>query len=244
MVIDVSRRDFFKVSGGAALSGTALGGLAAIGADLTPTLARAQELRIKQAKTTPSVCPYCSVGCGTLVHTVDGKIVNIEGDPRSPQSEGTLCPKGAATYRLHVNPNRPTTVLHRAAGATTWEEWDLDRAMDRVAELVKKTRDQTFIERLPNGKLVKMTPAIFSLGGGGLVNITGVLGLAVSSSLRRIIALPGEALAFMSARSSFSVNAGSPRKTARVSSPGPHFSSWPGPWGKLNRSTPSSTRKA
>ena len=166
--MDVSRRDFLKVSGGAALTGTALGGLGAVGANLAPTLARAQELRIKTAKTTPSVCPFCAVGCGTLVHTVDGKIVNIEGDPRSPHSEGTLCPKGAATYQLHINPNRPTTVLHRAPGATTWEEWDLDRAMDRVADLVKKTRDETFIERLPNGKLVNMTPAIFSLGGATL----------------------------------------------------------------------------
>jgi formate dehydrogenase major subunit len=166
--MDVSRRDFLKVSGGAALTGTALGGLGAVGANLAPTLARAQELRIKTAKTTPSVCPFCAVGCGTLVHTIDGKIVNIEGDPRSPHSEGTLCPKGAATYQLHINPNRPTTVLHRAPGATTWEEWDLDRAMDRVAELVKKTRDETFIERLPNGKLVSMTPAIFSLGGATL----------------------------------------------------------------------------
>jgi formate dehydrogenase major subunit len=165
--MEVSRRDFLKVSGGA-LTGTALGGLAAVGTDLAPTLARAQELRIKKAKTTPSVCPYCSVGCGTLVHTVDGTIVNIEGDPRSPHSEGALCPKGAATYQLHVNPNRPTTVLHRAPGTTTWEEWDLDRAMDRVAELVKRTRDETFIERLPNGKAVNMTPAIFSLGGATL----------------------------------------------------------------------------
>jgi len=139
-----------------------------VGATLAPSLARAQELRIKSAKATPSVCPYCSVGCATLVHTVDGKIVNIEGDPRSPHSEGALCPKGAATYQLHVNPNRPTAVLHRASGASDWEVWDLDRAMDRVAELVKKTRDETFIERLPDGRLVNMTPAIFSLGGATL----------------------------------------------------------------------------
>ena len=163
----VSRRDFLRIAAAAA-PGTALGGLVALGAGLGPAMARAQELRIKTAKTTPSVCPYCSVGCGTLVHTIDGKIVNIEGDPRSPHNEGTLCPKGAATYQLHVNPNRPTTVLHRAPGATEWEEWDLERAMDRVAELVKKSRDETFIERMPNGKLVNMTPALFSLGGATL----------------------------------------------------------------------------
>jgi formate dehydrogenase major subunit len=167
--MDVSRRSFLKVSSGVA-TGTALGGLAGLGANLAPTLARAQALRIKDAKTTPSVCPYCSVGCATLVHTINGKIVNIEGDPRSPHNEGTLCPKGAATYQLHVNPNRPMRVLHRAPGAADWEEWDLERAMTRVAELVKKTRDETFIERLPDGKLVNMTPAIFSLGGATLDN--------------------------------------------------------------------------
>ena len=167
--MEVSRRNFLKVSSGVT-AGTALGGLAGLGANLAPTLARAQELRIKDAKTTPSVCPYCAVGCATLVHTINGKIVNIEGDPRSPHNEGALCPKGAATYQLHVNPNRPMKVLHRAPGAADWEEWDLDRAMTRVAELVKKTRDETFIERLPDGKLVNMTPAIFSLGGATLDN--------------------------------------------------------------------------
>ena len=114
------------------------------------------------------MCPYCSVGCATLVHTVDDAIVNIEGDPRSPLNEGTLCPKGAAIFQLHVNPNRPTTVLHRAPGATDWEEWPLERAMDRVVELVKKTRDETFIERLPDGKLINATTSIFSLGGATL----------------------------------------------------------------------------
>jgi len=152
----------------AAGTGTALSGLVGSGVNLTPTVARAQELRIKGAKTTPSLCPYCSVGCATLVSTIDGKIVNIEGDPRSPHNEGTLCPKGAAIFQLHVNPNRPTQVLHRAAGAADWEVWDIERAMARITELVKKTRDDTFIEKLSNGKLVNMTPAIFALGGATL----------------------------------------------------------------------------
>ena len=165
--MEMSRRDLLRISvaGGA---GTALGGLIASGVDLAPVTAQAQELRIKGAKVTPSVCPFCSVGCATLVHTVDGHIVNIEGDPRSPHNEGALCPKGAATFQLHINPNRATHVVHRAAGATDWEVWDLDRAMDRVAELVKKTRDETFIERLANGKLVNATTGIFSLGGATL----------------------------------------------------------------------------
>ena len=167
--MDISRRDFLRASAASA-TGTAIGGLTALGANLAPTLARAQELRIKNATTVPSICPYCSVGCATLVHTIDGKIVNIEGDPRSPHNEGTLCPKGAATFQLHVNPNRPTKVLHRAPGAADWEVWDLERAMARVAELTKKTRDETFIEKLENGKVANMTPALFSLGGATLDN--------------------------------------------------------------------------
>ena len=165
--MDVSRRDFLRFSFGAA-SGTALAGLVGSGVNLGPTVARAQELRIKNAKVTPSVCPYCSVGCGTLIYTENGQIVNIEGDPRSPHNEGTLCPKGAAIFQLHVNPNRPIQVLHRSPGARDWEVWDLERAMSRITELVKKTRDETFIEKLPNGKIVNMTPAIFSLGGATL----------------------------------------------------------------------------
>ena len=163
----MTRRDFLRLSTGAG-GGTALSALLATGVNMTSTLARAQELRIRNAKTTPSICPFCSVGCATLVHTSEGRIVNIEGDPRSPHNEGTLCPKGAAIFQLHVNPNRPTQVLHRAPGALDWQVWDLDRAMARVAELVKETRDETFIEKLDGGKLVNMTPAIFSLGGATL----------------------------------------------------------------------------
>jgi formate dehydrogenase major subunit len=167
--MDLSRRDFFRASTSAA-AGTAIGGLVGLGVSLGPATARAQELRIRDAKAVPSVCPYCSVGCATLIHTVNGQIVNIEGDPRSPHNEGTLCPKGAAIYQLHINPNRPTQVLHRAPGATEWEVWDLERAMDRVAELVKQTRDETFVEDLPNGTLVNSTTAVFSLGGATLDN--------------------------------------------------------------------------
>jgi formate dehydrogenase major subunit len=161
MTMAVSRREFLKVGG----AGTALGALTALGADISPKVARAQELRIARAETHPSVCCYCSVGCGLLVHTVDGQIVNIEGDPASPLNYGNLCPKGAAVFQLHVNPNRLTKVLYRKPGGTQWDVVELDWAMGRVAELVKQTRDETFVEALPNGKRVMMSPGIFSLGG-------------------------------------------------------------------------------
>lgn len=168
--LSLTRRDFLRASAAGLGPGTALGSLIGLGASLAPASARAQQLRIRDAKETPSVCPYCSVGCAILVHTIEGEIVNVEGDKRSPHSEGCLCPKGAAIYQLHKNPNRATKVLHRKPGATGWEEVDLDWAMDRVAALVKKTRDETFVERLENGRLANHTTAIFALGGATLDN--------------------------------------------------------------------------
>lgn len=174
MSTTISRRDFLKVGGGAA-AGTALAGLVGVGADLGPARVRAQEARIRSAQKVPSVCPYCAVGCGTVVYTVKdaqgrSTIVDIEGDPDSPISQGTLCPKGSATFALHVNPNRVQKVLHRAPGADKWEEWDLNRAMDRVAELVKKTRDETFVEKAADGQTINQTLSIFSLGGATMDN--------------------------------------------------------------------------
>jgi formate dehydrogenase major subunit len=110
------------------------------------------------------------VGCGTLVHVANGQIINIEGNPDSPINQGNLCPKGAAIYQLHVNPNRQTKVLHRPAGGASWEEMDLNTAMDRVAQLVKETRDQTFVQKTQDGKTLMATEAIFSLGGATMDN--------------------------------------------------------------------------
>ncbi len=166
----LSRRQFLKASAAGLAPGTALGALVGLGATLAPATARAQQLRIKEAKATPTVCPYCSVGCAMIVHTIGNEIVNIEGDKRSPHNEGCLCPKGAATYQLLKNPNRATRVLHRKPGGTGWEEVELDWAMDRIAQLVKKTRDDTFIERLDDDTLVNQTTGIFSLGGATLDN--------------------------------------------------------------------------
>lgn len=164
----LSRRSFLRRSAGVAA--TAIGGMAALGADLRPAMARAQELRIQGSKVYPSVCPYCAVGCGTIVHTVDGQIVNVEGDVNSPVSKGTLCPKGAAIYQLHINPNRMTQVLYRRPGGTSWETMDLDQAMDLVAQRVKATRDATFVEKSKDGKTLMHTLGIFALGGATIDN--------------------------------------------------------------------------
>ena|SRR6185295_11748531 len=117
-----------------------------------------------------SVCPYCAVGCGQLVYVKDEKITDIEGDPDSPISRGCLCPKGAATFQLVTGSHRLQRVLHRKPYATEWEEVPLDWAMDRVAALVKKTRDETWEEKTDDGHVVNRTLGIAHLGGATLDN--------------------------------------------------------------------------
>ena len=163
---------------GRSLAGSALAAMSALGIDLRPAQARAWTLRIAEAKQYPSVCPYCAVGCATMIYVKDGVILDIEGDPNSPINQGTLCPKGAATYQLHVNPNRMTQVLYRRPGGTAWETLGLEEAMDMVAERVKKVRDETFEETYlgtnadgePEEKVLMATTAIFSLGGATMDN--------------------------------------------------------------------------
>jgi formate dehydrogenase major subunit len=127
--------------------------------------------RLEQAdKVGTSVCPFCAVGCSQLVYAKGGKPIHIEGDPRSPVNQGTLCPKGAGTLGVLLSPQRVNKVLYRAPHATEWEERPLDWAMERVAQLTKQARDETFVERLPDGKVVNHTLGIGSLGGATLDN--------------------------------------------------------------------------
>ena len=117
-----------------------------------------------------SICPFCAVGCAQLIYAKDGKPIHVEGDPRSPINQGTLCPKGAGTLGLLLSPQRLTEVLYRAPHADRWEKKPLEWAMDRIAERVKQTRDETFVERLPDGRTVNHTMGIGSLGGATMDN--------------------------------------------------------------------------
>src|SRR5207244_11350539 len=124
--------------------------------------------RIRDARLYHSVCPYCAVGCSQNVYVKDGKLLDIEGNPESPINRGTLCPKGAATFQYTVNPSRLTQVLYRAPYSDHWELKSLDWAMEQIAQRIKKTRDETFVERLPDGREGNHTLAIASLGGATL----------------------------------------------------------------------------
>src|SRR5438445_7789746 len=108
--------------------------------------------RLRGAAVTESVCPYCAVGCGQLIYTKGGKVIDIEGNPASPINEGTLCPKGADAFQLAVNPHRVTHVLYRAPFSDQWETRTLDWAMEQIARRAKDARDADFIERDEQGR--------------------------------------------------------------------------------------------
>jgi formate dehydrogenase major subunit len=117
-----------------------------------------------------SICPYCAVGCAQLIYAKGNDVLHIEGDPRSPINQGTLCPKGAATFGWMMSLQRLTRVKYRAPYSDHWEERPLEWAMDRIARLVKQTRDETFVRRLPDGTTVNHTLGIAELGGATLDN--------------------------------------------------------------------------
>jgi formate dehydrogenase major subunit len=174
----ITRRQFLRISSGAV--GTAVAAeLAGLGVDASAARTAALKVPMKTGREVPSVCPYCSVGCGQIVMVDDaGKVIDIQGNPDSPINQGTLCPKGAATFQMVNNERRWTKVKYRAPGSDHWEEKPLGWAMDRIAELTRQTRDANFNEfqEMPDAqggtvrKRVMNTYAIASLGGATMDN--------------------------------------------------------------------------
>jgi formate dehydrogenase major subunit len=159
--MDVSRRGFLKISG-------AILATSGIGISLKPVSAYAQPLKIKYAKETTTICPYCSVGCSIIVSTRDGKVVNTEGDPDSPINRGSLCSKGGSIYQMAVNKNRLDKPLYRAPYSAEWKEVTWEWAIDRIAENVKKSRDKSFKLKNDKGETVNRTEGIASVGSAAM----------------------------------------------------------------------------
>ena len=131
---------------------------------------RRAEARIGGLKATESVCPFCAVGCGQVVYTRGGKLVDIEGNPRSPINQGTLCPKGASSRQLVQQPGRLTKVKYRRPGGTEWEELELDRAMDMIAGRLIAARESGWQDTDRHGWRVDRTLGFAHLGGATLDN--------------------------------------------------------------------------
>ena len=145
-------------------------GRASLGLAAASRRTREAGARIAGLEATESVCPYCAVGCGQVVYTRDGELVDIEGNPRSPINQGTLCPKGQASRQLVQQPGRLTKVRYRRPGGTEWEDLDLERAMDMIAERVIAAREAHWEEEDDRGRRVDRTLGFAHLGGATLDN--------------------------------------------------------------------------
>src|SRR5579859_7735748 len=159
--METSRRDFLKVA--------TLGGAAAtvFGFDLRPAYAQLRELKIARATETRSTCPYCSVSCGVIIYTLGDKaknvtpqVIHVEGDPDHPINRGTLCPKGSSLEQDILNPRRLLKPQVRRPGGTDWEDISWEQAYAEIAQKVKKTRDDSFVEKDASGKTVNRLESI------------------------------------------------------------------------------------
>lgn len=163
MAVHITRRGFIKT--GAALT-------TCFGFDLRPAAAQARELKISRTTQTHSICPYCAVGCSVVIHTLGDRsknvtptVVHIEGDPDSPINRGTLCPKGISLKQFVVNDQRLTRPLYRAPGALEWRPISWEGAFDRMARLIKETRDRGFEVKDAEGRLVNRLSNVALIGG-------------------------------------------------------------------------------
>src|SRR6266480_3764225 len=149
-----TRRTFLQTAAGGAITSL-------LGIDLTPAYAQSRELKISRTTETRSTCPYCSVSCGVIIHTIGDRaknvtpqVVHVEGDPDDPINRGTLCPKGASLYHDILNDRRLLKPQVRRPGSDHWEDITWQQAFDEIARHVKTTRDATFVEKDDQGHTV------------------------------------------------------------------------------------------
>jgi formate dehydrogenase major subunit len=161
--MDVTRRTFLKLSGATAL-GTGLG------FNVSSVYAQSLPLKIQYARESTTICPYCAVGCGIIVHTKNGRVVNTEGDPDHPINEGALCSKGGALYQMAVNDARLKVPLYRAPGSDKWEEKSWEWMIEEIAKRVVKTREETFTLTNDQDETVNRTLGIASMGSAAMDN--------------------------------------------------------------------------
>ena len=163
--MDVTRRFFIKAGSGAIVA-------SALGLNLRQAYAQSRELKIARTTETRSTCPYCSVSCGIIIHTIGDKaknvtpqVVHVEGDPDHPINRGTLCPKGSSLMQDILNERRLLKPQVRRPGSDHWEDIPWEQAFNEIAQKVKKTRDDTFIDKDALGRTVNQCPGFAFTGG-------------------------------------------------------------------------------
>ena len=162
--MELSRRTFLKA--------TTVGGAVALGFDLSRAKAEIREMKISRTTETRSICPYCAVSCGVIIHTLGDRakntvasVVHVEGDPDHPISRGSLCPKGITLKDDITHKGRLVAPKVRRAGSDKWEDISWDDAIAQIARHIKTTRDKCFVAKNAKGQVVNRNPGIAWIGG-------------------------------------------------------------------------------
>lgn len=158
--MNYSRRNFLKLAGASALCMT----LGQLGFNITEVQAYVEGLKIKDAKEVITICPFCAVCCQLIAYVRDGQLIATEGDADFPVNQGSLCAKGAGLLSMYTGEHRLKKPLYRAPFSDKWEEKDWDWTLDTIAQRIKKTRDENFIQKNKDGKTVNRLEHIFMMG--------------------------------------------------------------------------------
>ncbi len=176
--MEINRRQFFRICG----AGLGSSSIAALGFAPGEALAEVRQFKLARSTETRNTCPYCSVSCGVIMHSLGDKsknaqsdIFHIEGDPDHPVNRGTLCPKGAALVDFIHSPNRLKYPEYRAAGSSEWKRISWDEAFTRIARLLKEDRDKNFVAQNADGITVNRWTTTGFLAASAASNETGYL---------------------------------------------------------------------
>lgn len=90
-----------------------------------------------------SACLVCPARCGIRGRVVDGRLVEIMGNPLHPVSRGGLCSRGLAGVQMLYHPDRLASPLERVGprGAGEWREISRERALSLVVERLRAIRE-------------------------------------------------------------------------------------------------------
>jgi len=150
--IKMNRRDFLK--GSAFITSTAAGASLMVGNNPELEAAPAKKVEVSR-KTAIAQCPYCGVGCGTIIQAENGKIVSMRPDKDHPTNYGLQCIKGlTAAEPIYVDRMEGDPYVRK----DVWEEWSKPGHGDM--EYISKTKgsfDEEHFVRVPYHDASEMT---------------------------------------------------------------------------------------
>jgi anaerobic selenocysteine-containing dehydrogenase len=161
----IDRREFLRWSGGVIAAASAFPGYPGEFAH-ADTMEKAG-LGVGARRTLLAACPYCGVGCGTLISVEGDRIVGIVPDKLHPTNKGVQCIKGLNAHEP-IYRDRLTDVLVRKDMS--------DPITDHVSATKGRFDDDVF-EKMPYDEAEELVAekmaAVIEAFGGNAVGLSG-----------------------------------------------------------------------